>query len=175
MNQRNITKDEFNKAVEAIWTEIEYRNSLDRRTEDEAKDVPGYLTLIDRYRRLTADKWSDSPGTLQEDKKYQVEEALHGLRKIAGIAICSMIYCGIKKRKTMMTYEKIKEEIKLRGNNGVYAIVLTNKEVSKETLIRLEKDGYSIHWDEPANETEEVVISYMGIRLSPVHYLEKFS
>ena len=37
MAQRNVTREEFDKAVEALWTEIEYRNALERRTEDEAK------------------------------------------------------------------------------------------------------------------------------------------
>jgi hypothetical protein len=99
---RNITREEFNKACEAVWTEMEYRNNLERRTEDEAKDVPGFLTLVDRYRRLTADQWSDLPGKLQPDGRNQVPEALHGLRKIAGIAIVAMIYNGIRSRPSFV-------------------------------------------------------------------------
>lgn len=42
---RKVTREEFDKAVEAIWSEIEYRNDLDRRTdEDEAKDIEGFRT-----------------------------------------------------------------------------------------------------------------------------------
>lgn len=87
---RIITREEFDAAVAAVWTEIEYRNSLSRRTEDEAKDVPGFLTLLRRYIRKAEDAWSDNPGTVQPDGSIQVEEALHGLRKLAMIAMASI-------------------------------------------------------------------------------------
>lgn len=34
-----VTREKFDKAVEALWTEIEYQNALSRRTDDdEAND-----------------------------------------------------------------------------------------------------------------------------------------
>ena len=85
---RMITREEFNFAVEALWSEISYQNSLPRRTDcDEAKDVPGFLTLIRRYVRKTEDDWADNPGP--------VKEAEEGLRKIAAIAIRGMLYTQV--------------------------------------------------------------------------------
>lgn len=91
-----ITREEFDKATEAIWTEIEYQNNLPRRTEDsndktaEANDVAGFLTLARRYERKIEDDWADQPAP--------VEDALHGLRKVAAIFTRSMIYCGVRNR-----------------------------------------------------------------------------
>lgn len=93
-----ITRQDFDKAVEAIWTEIEYQNNLARRTEAEdttdatreAHDVPGFLTLARRYERKIEDDWADQPAP--------VEDALHGLRKVAAIFTRSMIYCGVRNR-----------------------------------------------------------------------------
>jgi len=85
-----ITREEFDKAVEAVWTEIEYQNGLPRRTASaEAKDVPGFLTLGRRYMRKTEDLWADNACA---------EEALPGLRKLAAIFIRGMIYSGIRGR-----------------------------------------------------------------------------
>ena len=89
---RLVTREEFDKVCEAIWSELEYQNNLPRRTDDEAKDVPGFATLARRYMRKLEDDWADLPGT------PQVEPALHGLRKLAAIFVRSMIYCGIRHR-----------------------------------------------------------------------------
>lgn len=94
-----ITRQDFDVAVEAIWSEIEYQNNLPRRTEAEstkdatreAHDVPGFLTLARRYERKIEDDWADQPAP--------VEDALHGLRKVAAIFTRSMIYCGVRDRK----------------------------------------------------------------------------
>ena len=94
-----VTREEFDQVVEALWSEMEYINNLPRRTDDEAKDVAGFLTLLRRYLRKVEDDWADNAGELQADTNtYQVPDALHGLRKIAGIAIRGMIYNGIRSR-----------------------------------------------------------------------------
>ena len=88
--KKEITREEFDHAMEAIWTEIEYQNSLPRRTDSsEAKDVAGFLTLGDRYVRLAQDIWADNAGD---------EFALPSLRKLAAIFVRSMVYCGITTR-----------------------------------------------------------------------------
>lgn len=87
LNGRNVTREEFDCAMEALWSEIEYQNSLPRRTDDEAKEIPGFLTLLRRYTRKTEDNWADLPGP--------VKSAEEGLRKIAAIALRGMIYTRI--------------------------------------------------------------------------------
>lgn len=89
---------EFARAADAIYSEILYQDNLERRTDDEAKDVPGFLTLLRRYIRQTEDVWVENPGTEQEDGLVQVTAALDGLRKIAAIATRAMIYNGIRQR-----------------------------------------------------------------------------
>jgi hypothetical protein len=85
-----VTREEFDKAVEAIWTEIEYQNSLPRRTEaSEARQVPSFLTLGQVYLDNTARDWALNEGD---------EVALHGLRKLAAIFVRGMTYCGIRNR-----------------------------------------------------------------------------
>ena len=81
-------------AAEAVWSEIEYQNSLARRTDaDEAKDMPGFLTLLRRYQRKVEDIWADNPGP--------VEEAEHGMRKLAAICVRAMIYTKVRHRPTL--------------------------------------------------------------------------
>lgn len=94
----SITRHEFDEASEALWSELQYVDNLSRRTDDEAKDVPGFLTLLRRYIRLAEDHWSDNPGTTQPDGTVQVESALHDLRKLSAITLRGMIYCGVRKR-----------------------------------------------------------------------------
>jgi len=90
---RIISRQEFDTAAEALWSEIEYQNGLPRRTDnDEAKDIPGFLTLIRRYVRKTEDNWSDKPGP--------VKEAEEGMRKISAIALRCMLYTKIWHRKS---------------------------------------------------------------------------
>jgi hypothetical protein len=90
---RTVSREAFNEAVEALWTELYYQDNLPRRTEaDEAKDVPGFATLGRRYLRKMEDDWADKPGT------PQVEEALHGLRKLGAIFVRGMIYNGVRRR-----------------------------------------------------------------------------
>lgn len=93
-----ITREQFDRAAEALWSEIDYQNTLPRRTDQEessdptgeASDVPGFLTLGRRYERKVEDEWADT--------KAPVEGALHGLRKIAAIYMRAMIYCGVRVR-----------------------------------------------------------------------------
>lgn len=86
----HVKRDEFDRACEALWGEIEYQNHLPRRTNDsEATDVPGFLTLGQVYHDKTMVDWSAHVGD---------ERALQGLRKLAAIYLRSMIYCGIRDR-----------------------------------------------------------------------------
>jgi len=93
-----VSREQFEEVTEAIWGEISYQNSLPRRTEAEltedttreAHDVPGFLTLARRYERLIEEDWADRPAP--------VEEALHGLRKVAAIYIRAVAYCGVRYR-----------------------------------------------------------------------------
>ena len=93
-----VSREQFDQAVEALWTEIEFQNNLPRRTEDEALDVPGFLTLGKRYIRKTEDLWADNPGEHQPEGTVKVTSSLHGLRKIAAIFLRGMIYNGIRNR-----------------------------------------------------------------------------
>ncbi len=90
-----VDRHQFDMACEALWTEIEYQNNLARRTDDEAKDVPGFLTLARCYERRVEDDWADNPGT---GHPPQVEQALHGLRKVMAIYLRAMVYCGVRDR-----------------------------------------------------------------------------
>jgi hypothetical protein len=98
MKPRIVTREEFNKACEALWTEIEYQNNLYIRTSDEALSIPSFLTLLRRYLRKAEDSWSDNPSVKQSDGQTQVTEALHGLRKLSTIALRAMIYNGVLNR-----------------------------------------------------------------------------
>jgi len=84
-----VTREQFMEAVEAVWTEIEYQNSLERRTGDEAKEPAGFFTLGQVYLRRGEDAWADNAGT---------EACLPSLRKLAAIFIRGMIYCGVRFR-----------------------------------------------------------------------------
>jgi hypothetical protein len=95
---RLVTRDEFDRACNAVWSEIEYQNTLPRRTDDEAKDVPGFLTLLRRYTRRTEDAWADLPAEELSEHGPQVREALGGMRKLAAICVRAMIYNGIRFR-----------------------------------------------------------------------------
>ena len=95
MASLKISREEFDEAVEAVWSELQYQDNLPIRTADEAKDVPGFLTLGRVYQRKVEDVWASTPAT---GEPPQVEEALHGLRKVAGIFVRAMIYNGIRKR-----------------------------------------------------------------------------
>lgn len=99
MKRTSVDRAEFDAACNALWSEICYQDSLPRRTDDEAKDVPGFLTLLNAYVQKTTYAWADCPGTEQPDGTVQVEEALNGLRKICAIALRAMIYNGIRQRK----------------------------------------------------------------------------
>ena len=95
MKREGVTRAEFDAACEALWSEIQYQDGLRRRTDDEAKDIPGFLTLARRYERKIEDDWADLPGT---GDPAQVEPALHGLRKVSAIYLRAMVYCGIRER-----------------------------------------------------------------------------
>lgn len=90
-----IKREDFDRAVEALWSEISYQDGMDKRTTDEAQDVPGFLTLGRRYERKVEDAWADNPS---DSNSGQVEEALHGLRKLAAIYVRAMIYNGVRNR-----------------------------------------------------------------------------
>lgn len=96
--RERVTRAEFDAAVEALWAELQYQDGLPIRTADEAKDVPGFLSLARVYMRKAEDAWATQPATAQPDNTVQVTEALHGLRKIAAIAIRAMIYNGVVRR-----------------------------------------------------------------------------
>lgn len=99
MKRTEVTRAEFDAACDALWTELQYQDNLQRRTDDEAKDVPGFVTLGRRYVRLLEDAWADNPGTVQDNGTVQVEEALNGLRKVAAIFVRAMVYNGVRERK----------------------------------------------------------------------------
>jgi hypothetical protein len=86
---RIVTREEFDAACDAVWTEIDYQNKLTRRTDDEAKEPAGFATLARVYIRRFEDAWADNAGT---------GPSLPFLRKLAGIFIRGMIYCGITRR-----------------------------------------------------------------------------
>jgi hypothetical protein len=88
---KTVTKAEFQAACDAVWTEIEYQNSLPRRTDDEAKEPAGFATLGRVYLSRLEAAWSDNVG---------IEESLPFLRKLAAIFIRGMIYCGVRVRQT---------------------------------------------------------------------------
>lgn len=90
--REGVSRDDFDEAVEALWSELQYQDSLPRRTDDEAKDIPGFLTLARRYERKIEDDWADQAGN------PQVEDAVHGLRKVAAIFVRAMVYNGIRFR-----------------------------------------------------------------------------
>lgn len=90
--RESVSREEFEEAMEAIWSELQYQDNLSRRTGDEAKDVPGFLTLARRYERKIEDDWADQAGN------PQVEDAVHGLRKVAAIYARAMIYNGVRFR-----------------------------------------------------------------------------
>lgn len=86
-----VTREQFDKTCEIIWSEIVYQNKLSRRTdESEATQVPSFLTLGQVYLNKTAEDWAMNKGD---------ELALHGLRKIAAIFVRGMVYCGNRERK----------------------------------------------------------------------------
>lgn len=85
-----VTRNQFDAAVDAIWSEIEYQDNLPRRTEEgEAKGPEGFATLGRRYLRKLEDAWADNAGN---------EASLPELRKLATIFTRGMIYCGIRRR-----------------------------------------------------------------------------
>ena len=103
MTRRTVTRAEFDRACDALWSEIQYQDMLPRRTDDEARDVPGFATLGRRYLRKLEDDWADNPGVANlnpEEPAYVVEAALHDLRKLAAIFLRGMTYCGIRNRST---------------------------------------------------------------------------
>ena len=106
MSRYYVTRERFNKAVEAVWSEIEYQNDLSRRTEEgEAKDVPGFLTLGRRYLREAEDQWADTEAgiipagdEMAGGTGLSYTPANQTMRKLAAIFIRGMIYTGIYAR-----------------------------------------------------------------------------
>ena len=93
-----VSREDFLEAMDAVWTELQYQDNLPIRTADEAKDVPGFLTLARVYLNETEVAWAKNPATLGDGVTPQVEEALHGLRKCAGIFVRAMAYNGVRSR-----------------------------------------------------------------------------
>lgn len=88
--KRVVSREEFNEAIEAVWSEIVYQNNLSRRTDEgEAKNPASFATLGRVYLRRLEDAWSDNEGN---------EAALPFLRKLAAIFTRGMIYAGIRYR-----------------------------------------------------------------------------
>jgi hypothetical protein len=82
-----ITRAQFDTAVEAVWSEIQYQNQLPIRTEDgEAKDPAAFATLGRVYLRRLEEAWCNNAG---------FAESLPVLRKLAAIFVRGMIYNGI--------------------------------------------------------------------------------
>lgn len=98
-NNGIISREDFDRAVEAVWTEVEYQNQLSRRTSDEAGDVAGFATLGRVYLGKLENHWAMNPGEEQPEGNVAVTEGLHDLRKLAAIFCRAMIYCGIRDRK----------------------------------------------------------------------------
>ena len=86
---RMVTREEFDAACASAWSEIEYQNTLSRRTADEAKDPAGFYTLLRRYLTIAEANWADHAGC---------DAAKDDLRRLAGIAMRGMVYCGHRKR-----------------------------------------------------------------------------
>lgn len=98
---RQLTKEEFDKVCDAIWSEIEYQNSLTRRTDNEAKEPAAFATLLRRYLRHLEDHWADQPAlpnTKEGEPTLVVEDCLNDLRKLAAICVRGMAYSGIRYR-----------------------------------------------------------------------------
>lgn len=99
---RYVTKDDFDRACEALWSEIQYQDNLPRRTDDEARDPASFATLGRRYIRKLEDNWADNPGEYIGHHNglptYAVPKNLDDLRKLAAIFVRGMIYCGIRTR-----------------------------------------------------------------------------
>jgi hypothetical protein len=93
-----ITREQFDRVVEAVWSEIQYQNHLPRRTADEAKDCAGFATLGRAYLRKLEDNWYSKPGEVQPEGNVAVTDCLHDLRKLSAIFVRAMIYCGIRSR-----------------------------------------------------------------------------
>lgn len=86
-----VTREQFNEAVEAVWGEIIYQNSLPRRTEEgEGKDPAGFAVLGRVYLRQLEVAWTYGEGN---------EDALHQLRKLAAIFVRGMVYNGVRHRE----------------------------------------------------------------------------
>lgn len=96
---RNVTADEFDLACCAVWTELQYQNNLELRTNDEAIKVPGFCVLLRQYLDQCEKDWVFNSATEQPDGQFQCDSSLQGLRKIAGIAMRGMIYNGIRDRR----------------------------------------------------------------------------
>jgi hypothetical protein len=101
MGTRSISREDFDAACEAVWSEIRYQDTLPRRTdEDEAKDVPGFLTLGRRYLRKAEDAWSDEKGRADATdarglERFAYTRANEHVRKLAAIFVRAMVYTGI--------------------------------------------------------------------------------
>lgn len=93
---KTITREEFDAACDALWSEIEYQNTLPIRTPDEAKDIPSFCTLGRAYLRKVEDAWATQPAN---EETGVVEDAAHGCRKLAAIFLRAMMYSGIRHRE----------------------------------------------------------------------------
>lgn len=94
---RLVTRDEFDRACNAVWSEIEYQNTLPRRTDDEAKDVPGFLTLLRCLYAADGGRLGGSArGGAQRARSPGPQRG--GMRKLAAICVRAMIYNGIRFR-----------------------------------------------------------------------------
>lgn len=89
-HSHTVSREAFDRAVEAVWSEIQYQNELPRRTDSgEAHGIAGYASLIDKCNRDMVDTWYAEKG---EDR------CLHNIRKTAASAIRGMIFCGVRPR-----------------------------------------------------------------------------
>jgi hypothetical protein len=78
------------EVYEAIDTERAYQDRLPAtRTEGHDHSVGDYITMLARYQQHLVTAWTDNPGDT---------EALHVMRKIAGIAVHCMEDHGAPRR-----------------------------------------------------------------------------
>ena len=98
-----VTRGEFEEAMEAVWSEIQYQNSLPRRTDDEAKSIPSFCKMGEIYSDRAAVAWNDQQA---DEESGQVEDALHAVRKCAAIYLRGMVYCGVRYRKDPMSLDE---------------------------------------------------------------------
>lgn len=78
--------------IDAINGELKYQATLPEQGRSDSLDhgVEGRLLTLDVYTRKAIEAWVENPGT---------DEALHGLRKVAAIAVRALEQYGCPRRE----------------------------------------------------------------------------